>query len=191
VAADTWTSLNKLAFIIMVAYWISDRWHMKEGLIGFKEIRGSHTGANMAGIINNVLARYGMQDRILGFTTDSTSNNQTLTEALNNAWSLLLVEWCQLENHIACIAHVVQLILSAFMSSIRMKSWDGHMLSGFKAGYIQKVMRLDNDFHKTVEKVMCLRSHSLAPILQMHMHKFIHTNSYAQIHMHKFICTNS
>ena len=190
-AADTWASVNKLAFITMVAYWISDRWQMEEVLIGFKEIRGSHTGANMAGIINNVLARYGMQDRILSFTTDSTSNNQTLTEALNNAWSLLLVEWCQLENHIAWIAHVVQLILSAFMSLIRMKSWDGHMPSGFKAGYIQKVMRLDNDFHKTVEKVMCLRSHSLAPILQMHMHKFIHTNSYAQIHMHKFIRTNS
>jgi len=45
------------------------------------------------------------------------------------------------------------------------KSRDGHMPSGFKAGYIEKVMRLDNGFHKTVQKVMCLRSHTLAPIL--------------------------
>jgi len=37
---------------------------------------------------------------------------------------------------------------------------DGHMLSGFKAGYIEKVMTLDNSFHKTVEKIMCLRSHT-------------------------------
>jgi len=50
-------------------------------LIEFEEIRGSHTGANMAGIINDVLARYGIQERILGFTTDSASNNRTLTEA--------------------------------------------------------------------------------------------------------------
>jgi len=159
-AADTWTSPNKLAFLAIVAYWISDSWQMEEVLIGFKEIRGSHTGGNMAGIINHILARYGILDGILGFTTDSASNNRTLTEALNNAWSLLSLEWCQLENHIPCMAHVVQHILGAFMSSIKVQSRDGHMPSGFKAGYIEKVMTLDNGFHKTVEKVICLRSHT-------------------------------
>ena len=74
-AADTWTLPNKLAFLAIVADWISDSWHMEEVLIGLEEIRGSHTGANMAGIINDVLARYGIQDRILGFTNDSASNN--------------------------------------------------------------------------------------------------------------------
>jgi len=58
------------------------------------------------------------------------------------------------------MTHVVQLVLGEFMSSIKVKSWDGHMPSGFKAGYMEKVMRLDNGFHKTVEKVMCLRSHT-------------------------------
>jgi len=89
------------------------------------------------------------------------------------------------------MAHVVQLILGTFMSSIKVESQNGHMLSDFKAGYIEKVRRLDNGFHKTVGKVMCLRSHTLARILQMHTHKFICTNSYAQIHTHKGICTNS
>jgi len=159
-AADTWTSSNKLAFLAIVAYWISDSWQMEEVLIGFEEIKGSHTGPNMAGIINDVLARYGIQDRIRGFTTDSASNNRRLTEALNNAWSLLSVEWCQLENHIPCMAHVVQRILRAFMCSINVKSRDGHMPLGLKAGYIEKVMRLENGFHKTVEKVICLRSHT-------------------------------
>ena len=49
---------------------------MEEVLIGFEEIGGSHTGANMAGIINDVLARYRIQDRIPGFTTDSASNTE-------------------------------------------------------------------------------------------------------------------
>jgi len=145
----------------------------------------------MAGIINDVLVRYGIQDRIVGFTNDSASNNRTLTEALNNARSLLLIEWSQLENHIPCMAHVIQLILGEFLGSIKVKLWDGHMASGFKAGYIENCMCLDNGFHKTVQKVMGLRSHTLAPILQMHTHKFICTNSYAQIHTHKGICTNS
>jgi len=58
------------------------------------------------------------------------------------------------------MAHVVQLIHSAFMSSIKVKSGEVDMLSGFKAGYIEKVMILDKGFHKTVEKIMCLRSHT-------------------------------
>jgi len=122
--------------------------------------QGFSYGANMAGIINDVLARDGSQDRILGFTTDSASNNRTLTADLNNAWSLGSVEWCEVENHIPCMAHVIQLILGAFMSSIKVESQDGHMPSGLKSGYIEKVMRWDNSFHKTVEKVMCLRSYT-------------------------------
>ena len=58
------------------------------------------------------------------------------------------------------MAHLVQLVLRAFMSLIKVSSGDSHMPSGFKAGYIEKAMRLDNGFHKTVEKVMCLRSHT-------------------------------
>jgi len=76
------------------------------------------------------------------------------------------------------------------MSSIKVKSRDGHILSDFKAGHMEKAVRLDNGFHKTVEKVICLRSHTLAPILQMHTYKFIYTNSYAQGYMHKFIVAN-
>jgi len=56
-AADRWTSPNKLAFFAIVAYCISARWQIEEVLIGFEEMRGSHMGANMAGIINDVLAR--------------------------------------------------------------------------------------------------------------------------------------
>jgi len=47
--------------------------------------QGCSYGSNRAGIINDILGRYGIQDRILGFTTNSASNNRTVTKALNNA----------------------------------------------------------------------------------------------------------
>jgi len=50
-ATVTWTSPNKLVFLAIVAYWISDSWQMEQVLIGFEDIRGSHTGANMAGML--------------------------------------------------------------------------------------------------------------------------------------------
>ncbi|KAG0638461.1 hypothetical protein HOY80DRAFT_1047545 [Tuber brumale] len=106
----------------------------------------------MAGIINKVLTEYWIQDRILGFTTNSASNNKTLMEALNNALGSLLTEWSPIANYIPCIAHVVQLILAVFMSSIKVKSKDSHIPSGFKADYIDKIVRLNNGFHKTIEK---------------------------------------
>jgi len=174
-----------------VAYWITSAGQIDKVLIGFEKIRGSHTGAHMARMSNHVLSRYGNRHRNQRSTTTSASNNRTLTEALNNAWSLLLVEWYQLENHIPCMAHVVQHILGGFMSWIKVKWWDGHMPSAFKAGYMAKVMRLDTGFHNTVEQARCQRSHTLAPMIQMHTHKFIHINSYAQIHKHKGICTDS
>jgi len=104
----------------------------------------------MAGIINDILASSWIHYRILGFITDAASNNRTLTEALHNAWSLLSVGEYKLEHLSPCMAHVIQLILRAFMSLIKGESRDGHMPSGFKAGYIEKVLRLDNSFHKTV-----------------------------------------
>jgi len=36
-ADDTWTSPNKLAFLAIVAYWISDSWQMEEVLLGLRK----------------------------------------------------------------------------------------------------------------------------------------------------------
>ena len=84
------------------------------------------------------------------------------------------------------MAHVVQLILGAFMSSIKVKSKDGHMPSGFKADYIDKVMRLDNGFHKTIEKVISKTPYRCNSFTICELSpKHIRTDSYAQIHMPK------
>jgi len=89
------------------------------------------------------------------------------------------------------MAHVVHLILGAFISSIKVKLPDGHLPRAFNGGYILKVIRWDNGFHKRVERLMCQRSHTLALILQVHMQKFIGTNLYGLIPIHGGICTNS
>jgi len=154
-------------------------------LLGFEQIKGSHTGTNMAGKIYGVLNKYGIKNRILSFTMDSVSNNnKTLTKPLNNVWSSLSVEWNQLENHIPCMAYIVQLILGTFMSSIKVKSKDDHMPSGFKTDYIDKVIRLDNGFNKTVEKVICREPDILRPNL------FIRTNLYPPLHKPRSIFPN-
>jgi len=56
------------------------------------------------------------------------------------------------------MAHVIQLILGAFMKELRIKIKDEKMPAGFKDTYINKVMGLEKGFGKTVEKVSTLRS---------------------------------
>ena len=70
------------------------------------------------------------------------------------------------------------------MSSIKVKSKDGHMPSGFKTDYIDKVIRLDNGFNKTVEKVICWEPDILRPNL------FIRTNLYPPLHKPRSIFPN-
>ena len=89
------------------------------------------------------------------------------------------------------MAHVVHLILGAFISSINVKLPDSHLPRAFNGGYIQKVIRSDNGCHKRVDKLMCQRSHTLAPILQVHTQRFIGTNIYTLIPIHRGICANS
>jgi len=64
------------------------------------------------------------------------------------------------------------------------------MLSVFKENYIKMVTRFDSGFHKTVENVMCPRSHTVKIIFsytQIYMPKFIHSDLYTYINIPKFI----
>jgi hypothetical protein len=153
IAADAWTSPNKLAFLGVLGYWINDDWELEEVLLGFEEIHGSHTGENMASIIVEVLKRYGIEGQLLGFTSDSASNNGTLTKALKSELGQMSINWECEHNHICCMAHVMQLILSTFMKELKIKVKDEKMPSEFKEKYIEKVQNMDRGFFKTVEKV--------------------------------------
>jgi len=68
--------------------------------------------------------------RLLGITTDNVSSNYLMIRELQSTLEASGIEWPALRNHIPCMAHVIQLALGAFMSSLgvkgRTKSWDAH-----------------------------------------------------------------
>ena len=51
-------------------------------LLAFKHVGGSHTGIKLAEVLNSVLNRYSIEDRVLALTTDSASNNTTMVDEL-------------------------------------------------------------------------------------------------------------
>jgi len=78
-----------------------------------------------------VLHRFELTDgHLLGITTDNASSNDSMTRELQSRLEASGIKSPALRNHIPCMAHVIQLALGAFMSSLsvkgRTKSWEAH-----------------------------------------------------------------
>jgi hypothetical protein len=66
----------------ITGYFIDLDWSYREVLLGFKPLEGAHSGANLSGVILEVLTNHDIQDRMFGLTTDNASNNKTLVDSL-------------------------------------------------------------------------------------------------------------
>jgi len=78
-----------------------------------------------------VLDRVELTDgRLFGIATDNASSTYSMTCELQSTLQASGIEWLALRNHIPCMAHVIQLALGAFMSSLGVKghtkSWEAH-----------------------------------------------------------------
>jgi len=92
---------------------------------------GQHTGARLAIHLQGVPDRFELTDcRLLGITTDNASSNYSMTYKLQSTLEAYVIQWPAVWNHILCMAHVIQLALGAFMSSLGVKghtkSWEAH-----------------------------------------------------------------
>jgi len=63
---------------------------------------------------------------LLRITTDDVSSNYSMTGELQLTLESFGIEWPALRGHIPCMAHVIQLALGAYMSSLGVK---GHTMS--------------------------------------------------------------
>jgi hypothetical protein len=81
--------------------------------------------------VKDLLDRFELTDsRLLGITTDNAASNYSMTRELQSTPEASGIEWPALRNHIRCMAHVIQLVLGTFMSSLGVKghakSWEPH-----------------------------------------------------------------
>ena len=79
--------------------------------------------------LKDVLDGFELTDgRLLGITSDNASSNHSMTRKMQSTLEDSGTEWPALKNHIPGMAHVIQLTLGAFMSSLggkgRTKSWE-------------------------------------------------------------------
>lgn len=162
-AADAWTSPNKLAILSIIGYFVTEDWRLAEVQLGFEQIHGDHNGQNLAAVIMDVLHRYKIDDgRLLGITTDNASSNFTTSDSLQAALKIVGVKWSAFNNHMPCMAHVIQLSLGAFMKELKItgrakfyaeQAFRQEETEQGKKSKIQKFLELPKGFAKIVEKV--------------------------------------
>lgn len=61
---DLWTSGNNYSMIAVTGTWITFNFEMREGILGFREMPGQHSGVNIAESFHGVLTEYSIADRV-------------------------------------------------------------------------------------------------------------------------------
>lgn len=120
---DCWTSPQRYAFLGVLAYFIDKDWCLREALIGFEPLHGSHTGAELAKVIWKVLSRHKIEKSVHAATTDNASNNKTLIAGINEFVKSAPGDTNFITDKIEkvpCLAHVIQLVLKELLGSIRL-----------------------------------------------------------------------
>ena len=86
------------------------------------QVKGQHTGARLAGHLNEIVDRFHLRDAcLIGITTDNASSNYSMICELHTTFEAPRIEWPAFRNHIPCMAHVIQLASGAFMSTLGVK----------------------------------------------------------------------
>jgi hypothetical protein len=137
-------------------------------------VKGHHTGARLVIYVMDVLDHVECTDsRLHGNTTDNASSNYWMTRQLQSTLVASGIEWPTLRNHIPCMAHLIQLALGAFMSSLivkgHTKSWEAHerdqQFGQNEIMNIWKSQRLRKDGNARINKVSATRP-GLAKIIE-------------------------
>jgi len=121
-----------------------------------------------------VLDRFELTDGcLLGIATDNASSNYSMTRELQSSLQASGIEWPAFRNHIPCMAHVIQLALGAFMSSLGVKgctkSWEAHehdqQFGENESIDIGKSQRLRKEGNARINKVSAMKP-GLAKIIE-------------------------
>ena len=132
-AVDAWTSPNHIDFLGVKAYYICVNWQVQERLIGFEHIQGKHTGANFVNIVLRVLQNFNVQNRLLTIIADNAAINHTMRTSLKDGLNNIEIDWNAAADTIPCFAHIIQLVVKAFLTELNVKESNAASEKDFNA----------------------------------------------------------
>jgi hypothetical protein len=108
------------AFLAVTCYYVSIDWEYREVLLGFEPVSGSHTGYNLALIVEQVLQQFSLTNRLFAITADNASNNQTMRTSLENMLHAQGITWDAEAMTVSCLPHVLNLSAKVFLAGLNL-----------------------------------------------------------------------
>ncbi|GES80459.1 zinc finger BED domain-containing protein RICESLEEPER 2-like [Rhizophagus clarus] len=114
-----WTSSNNYSFLGIIAHWVTESWELKSILLDFIKLEGPHSGANIKKAFLKSLKNFEIESKILGVTTDNTSNNVTFLKAIEDDLSQKYIYFNSDDKHVRCLAHVINLAAQQALTTFK------------------------------------------------------------------------
>ncbi|KAG8501281.1 hypothetical protein CXB51_003378 [Gossypium anomalum] len=107
---DTWTSLQRISYMVLTAHWVDDEWRLQKRTINFCPI-STYRGESIGQAIEKCLRDWGIE-RVFTITVDNASANSVAIEYLRKK---LNHRNASVANgkfiHMRCVAHILNLIV--------------------------------------------------------------------------------
>lgn len=121
---DTWTSGPGDPYISVTAHYIDTpadqphAWRLKCEQLAFEEIKGRHTGENLADILARTLDDYRLHGKIGWFTSDGAAVNRATIRMLQSKFAGTEVGWSAMEHDMLCMEHSLHLAAKHFIQKV-------------------------------------------------------------------------
>jgi hypothetical protein len=110
---DMWTSCQNKGYMCITVHWIDDNWHMQKRIIGFFNVKGSHTGAKLSQTFTEVMVKWYLENRLFALTLDNASSNEVavkdiISDLKYNGNGTLVCDGIFF--HVRCACHILNLV---------------------------------------------------------------------------------
>ncbi|XP_044723739.1 uncharacterized protein HRG_01635 [Hirsutella rhossiliensis] len=112
---DIWTAPNRVPIFAIIAHWITPEFEEREEVIEFIELKRSHTGKQLAEIVERTLEELRLKPKLLAITGDNAGNNGTLCQSLYDSLKTKFDD----KSWIRCLAHITSLICEGVLQDLK------------------------------------------------------------------------
>ena len=74
VTTDTWTSLQRINYMCIIAHFVDSNWKLHKNIINFCTI-SSHRGNDITFVLGKCLEEWGLTSKLYTITVDNTASN--------------------------------------------------------------------------------------------------------------------
>ncbi|KAM9751080.1 E3 SUMO-protein ligase ZBED1-like [Menidia menidia] len=148
ITVDGWTSCATDSYITVTAHYVNEEWDMQSHVLQTRVFNESHTGVNLAALLQDVLREWNLGEKKPALVTDNARN------------MLVAGAGAEITPHVRCVAHTLNLASQKALKVDRVSE------------LLVKVRKVVTYFHKSPQAAEVLRE--IQSQLRLPNHKLIH-----------------